>query len=55
MQGKSFRHAKNVNVKIANKIIKTETSVKLFGITIDNSLNFNSHKVISTIKRHLLD
>ena len=32
-----------LEVKIANKIIKTETSVKLLGITIDNSLNFNSH------------
>ena len=32
-----------LEVKISNKIIKTETSVKLLGITIDNSLNFNSH------------
>ena len=33
----------SLEVKIGNKIIKTETSVKLLGITIDNSLNFNSH------------
>ena len=32
-----------LEVKLANKIIKTEKSVKLLGITIDNSLNFNSH------------
>ena len=32
-----------LEVKIANKIIKTETNVKLLGITIDSSLNFNSH------------
>ena len=31
-----------LEVKIGIKIIKTEKSVKLLGITIDNSLNFNS-------------
>lgn len=30
-------------VKIGDKLIKTESEVKLLGVTIDNGLNFDSH------------
>ena len=33
----------NKEVKIANKKIKSTSSVKLLGVHIDNKLNFNHH------------
>ena len=40
---------KEYQVKIKDKVIKTESKVKLLGVTIDNKLNFDSH-VSSLVK-----
>ena len=36
-------HGNTVSVKIGNEVIKSDTSVKLLGITIDNKLSFQEH------------
>ena len=48
----------NISAKIGNNVIKSSTSVKLLGVTIDNKLNFTEHvskicKKVST-KLHAL-
>ena len=42
-RGKFLTNHENVVFKIGDQTIKSEESVKLLGITIDNQLNFNKH------------
>ena len=42
-----------IEVRISDKVIKSEQNVKLLGVTIDNKINFDLHVIIFAKKRQL--